>query len=283
MSRNIVLLSLYGALSLFAQQAPRGFVIDSHQDFDSKPGFERVAEICRPGHAMACVLPLHKDLGAPNKAVAAYPDVVIAYGHIQGDESRALSRIDDFAAAGARGIKLHSLRHNGEGPQYFPLYSRIGPDGMLLLFHTGIASHKRRQFTPMERMRPSHLDTLSRAFPGLNLQGAHLGNPWYDKATEATRWAPSLYFDLTGSTLKAKNLSLLREYLCCEDPQLHSSPDGVYAFEKMVLETDEDDPGNLDGVLVGCEAMLNACDVTEASRKKIYGETLGRILGIKPS
>ncbi|MBI3682046.1 MAG: amidohydrolase family protein [Acidobacteria bacterium] len=264
---------------------PRRFVIDSHQHYDPKPDyFERLVRVYKPRNAMVCVNGFRKDLGAISKAAAAHPDVVIPYGRIQADDPAALAEIDEFAAAGCKGVKMHSPRHNWDDPQYFPLYARIEHHGMLALFHTGIASHiDQPQFTSMERMRPSHLDTLTRAFPKLYIQGAHLGNPWYEEAAEAARWGPRLYFDLTGSTLikKASNLSIFREYLWWEGPGLHSSPHAVYAFEKVVFGTDEP-PENLAIVLSRYEAVLDACKVPETSRKKIYGETLAHILGIRP-
>jgi hypothetical protein len=53
----------------------------------------------------------------------------------------------------------------------------------------------------------------------------------------------------------------------------------VYAFEKLVFGTDEP-PEALDNMLGRYEAMLDACAVPEASRRSIYGETMGRILRI---
>ena len=133
----------------------------------------------------------------------------------------------------------------------------------------------------MARMRPAYLHTIARSFPKLVIQGAHLGNPWYEEAAEVARWEKNLYFDVTGSTLikKAKNLSLFREYLWWEGPTAHSSPDAVYAFEKLVFGTDEP-PENLDANVARYEAMLNACEVPEPSRRKVFGETMARILGI---
>jgi predicted TIM-barrel fold metal-dependent hydrolase len=117
----------------------------------------------------------------------------------------------------------------------------------------------------MARMRPSFLHTVARAFPRLVVQGAHLGNPWYDEAAEAARWQ--------------KNLAVFKEYLWWEGPTAHSPPDAVYAFEKLVFGTDEP-PEALDNMLGRYEAMLEACAVPETSRRKIYGETMGRILRI---
>ena len=134
----------------------------------------------------------------------------------------------------------------------------------------------------MARMRPSFLHTIARSFPKLVIQGAHLGNPWYEEAAEAARWEKNLYFDLTGSSLlkKAKNPGIFREYLWWDGPSQHSSKDAVYAFEKLVFGTDEP-PENLEGVIAQFDRMLDACAVPEESRKKIYGGTMARILGIR--
>jgi hypothetical protein len=262
---------------------PRRFVIDSHQHYEDKPDyFDRLVKTYRPRNAMACVLTPMAGFEAVKKAWAQFPDVVIPYGQINVDEPAALAQIDSFARAGFKGIKMHSPRLNWDDPQYFPLYERIRSHKLVALFHTGIAFHvDEPQFTSMARMRPSFLDTISRAFPDLVIQGAHLGNPWYDEAAEATRWGPKLYFDVTGSSLlkKQNNLKVFKEYLWWEGPGQHSSPHAVYAFEKLVFGTDEP-PEAVDNMLTRYEAMLQACGVPEQSRKKIFGETMARILGI---
>ncbi|HEY2932290.1 MAG TPA: amidohydrolase family protein [Acidobacteriota bacterium] len=263
---------------------PRRFIIDSHHHFEEKADyFDRLIKNYRPRNAMVCVNTFMSGFEAVKKAAAQFPNVVIPYGRINVDEPGALSEIEQFAAAGFKGIKMHSPRHNWDDPQYFHLYARLQDLKLVALFHTGIAFHvDTPQYTSMARMRPSFLDTLTRAFPNLYIQGAHLGNPWYDEAAEAARWGPKLYFDLTGSSLmkKEKNLGVFKEYLWWAGPSQHSSPHAVYAFEKLVFGTDEP-PEQLDGVLTRFEAMLDVCDVPEASRRKIYGETMAKILGVK--
>ena len=74
---------------------------------------------------------------------------------------------------------------------------------------------------------------------------------------------------------------MFKDILWWEGPTPHSPPDAVYAFEKLVFGTDEP-PDSLERILSQYEAMLNACKVPEASRRKIYGETMARILGIQP-
>jgi predicted TIM-barrel fold metal-dependent hydrolase len=179
---------------------------------------------------------------------------------------------------------MHTPKHNWDDFGYFPIYQRMQDLGLVALFHTGIVSGSSDEPEPssMARMRPGYLHTIARSFPTLRIQGAHLGNPWYDEAGEVARWEKNVHFDVTGSTLikKQRNLAVFSEYLWWEGPTAHSSPDAVYAFEKLVFGTDEP-PAQLDNMLGRYEAMLEANDVPEASRRKIYGETMARILGIE--
>ncbi|MFN7949794.1 MAG: amidohydrolase family protein [Blastocatellia bacterium] len=274
--------------TVFAQtaSAPPRFIIDSHQHYSAAPDYvERLVQVFRPRQAMACVLTPMAGFEVIRKAAAAHPDVIIPYGHVSVDEPGVLKEIQRFADAGFRGIKMHTPKYNWDDFGYFPIYDRLQSLRLVALFHTGIVAGRgdgEPEQSSMARMRPSFLHTISRSFPKLIIQGAHLGNPWYDEAAEAARWQKNLYFDLTGSSLikKARNLAVFKEYLWWEGPTAHSSPDAVYAFEKLVFGTDEA-PENLDACLARYEAMLDACGVPEASRRKVYGETLAKILGIK--
>jgi predicted TIM-barrel fold metal-dependent hydrolase len=233
----------------------RRFIIDSHHHFDPAPGYlDRLVRIYGPRNAMACVLTRFPHLETVRKAAQAHPDVIIPYGQINVDDVGAVKEIRQFAAAGFRGIKMHTPRHNWDDFSYFPLYEVMQSLGLIALFHTGIVSGS------SDDPEPS----------------------WYEEAAEAARWEKNLYFDLTGSSLlkKSRNLGVFRDYLWWEGPSLHSSKDAVYAFEKIVFGTDEP-PENLDAVMGQFERMLDACAVPEESRKKIYGGTMARILGIK--
>ena len=268
-----------------AAQTPRRFIIDAHQHYSSSPDYiARLVKVYRARNAMACVLTPMSGFEVVKKAAAQHPNVIIPYGEIKVDNPNALAEIQQFADAGFKGIKMHTPKYNWDDFGYFPLYEKMQALKLVALFHTGIVSGESDEPEPssMARMRPSFLHTIARSFPKLVIQGAHLGNPWYDEAAEAARWEKNLYFDLTGSSLikKAKNLAIFKEYLWWEGPTAHSSPDAVYAFEKLVFGTDEE-PENLEACLARYEAMLDACGVPEASRRKIYGETLARLLGIK--
>jgi len=267
-------------------RVPARFIIDSHQHYREDPAYiDTLVRVYRPRHAMACVLTPIRGLEVVRKAAAAHPDVVIPYGHINVDDPDAPAQIDRFAQAGFKGIKMHRPRFDWDHFGYFPIYQKLQDLNLVALFHTGIVAGSSDDPEPssMARMRPAFLHTIARSFPRLRIQGAHLGNPWYDEAAEVARWEKNLYFDLTGSSLikKEKNLSVFKEYLWWEGPTAHSSPDAVYAFEKLVFGTDEP-PANLDSVVARFEAMLEANGVPEESRRKIYGGTMARILGITP-
>ena len=272
-----------------AQQAtPRRFVIDSHQHWRSSPDYiPSLVKVYRPLGAMACVLTPIASLDQVVQAARQHPDVVIPYGYLDVDHPDARAHVERFVAAGVKGIKMHRPKYNWDDFGYFPLYARMQEKGILALFHTGIVSGNGTgapEQSSMARMRPSFLHTIARSFPSLKIQGAHLGNPWYDEAAEAARWSPNLYFDVTGSTLQKKqhDLAVFREFLWWDGPAEHSPSSAVYAFEKVVFGTDEA-PEALPSVLARYEAMLDANKVPEASRRKIYGETMARLLGITPS
>lgn len=263
----------------------RRFIIDTHQHYSAAPDYiERLVKVYSSRNAMACVLTPISGFEVVKKAAAQRPDVVIPYGHVSVDNPEVISEIQKFADAGFKGVKMHTPKYNWDDFGYFPIYEKLQALKLVALFHTGIVSGESDEPEPssMARMRPSFLHTIARSFPKLVIQGAHLGNPWYDEAAEVARWEKNIYFDLTGSSLikKRKNPAIFKEYLWWEGPTAHSSPDAVYAFEKLVFGTDEE-PENLDSCLARYEAMLNACDVPEASRRKIYGETFAKILGIK--
>jgi predicted TIM-barrel fold metal-dependent hydrolase len=280
----------YAASFVFAQTPQskppvRRFIIDAHQHYSPSPNYiERLVKIYRPRNAMACMLTPISGFELVKKAAAQHPDVVIPYGHVNVDNPEVRDEIQKFADAGFKGIKMHTPKYNWDDFGYFPIYERLQSLKLVALFHTGIVAGSSDLPEPssMARMRPSFLHTIARSFPKLVIQGAHLGNPWYDEAAEVARWEKNIYFDLTGSSLikKAKNLAVFKEYLWWEGPTAHSSPDAVYAFEKLVFGTDEE-PENLDSCLARYEAMLDACGVPENSRRKIYGETMAKILDVK--
>ena len=269
------------------------FLLDSHNHCGGTEAWVReMVDVYRPRNAMACVNTWIEDLELMVDAIRSHPDVFIGYGRVRPDDPTAVRQIETFRKKGFRGIKFHSPRENWDDPSYFQIYRLCEEYGMVMLLHTGIRS--RREFEnptwgSSSRMRPMYLDTLCRQFPRTVIQGAHLGNPWYEEAAEAARWNPNLYFDVTGSTLpkliKLGRLERLSEVLWWsagegeENP--HTLKGGPGAWEHIVFGTDEG-PGGLVPNIERFQRMLDANNVPEAARPRMWGLTMAQVLGIDP-
>jgi hypothetical protein len=269
------------------------FILDSHIHCGGNEAWvEEMVAVYRRRNAMACVLTWMEDMELMVDAITAYPDVFIGYGRVRLDDPAAVRQIATFKENGFVGMKFHSPRENFDHPAYFQAYRLCEEHGMVMLFHTGISS--RREFESptwgsSARMRPIYLDTICRQFPRVVVQGAHLGNPWYEEAAEAARWNPRLYFDVTGSTLpkliKLGRLDRLAEILWWSAGEGESNPHtlegGPGAWEHIVFGTDEK-PSGLDANIERFQMMLDANDVPEPTRRRMWGLTMAEVLGIDP-
>jgi len=268
-------------------------IIDSHIHCGSTDKWvEDMVRIYRPYQAMACVMTWSADMELMVDAIKSYPELFIGYGRVNIDDPNAIREIEQFKKAGFVGMKFHSPRRNFDDPSYFEVYRLCEEYGMYMIFHTGISSRKIQDEpsrTSSSRMRPMYLDTLCRAFPRAKIQGAHLGNPWYEEAAEAARWNPNLFFDVTGSTLfkfiKLGRLERMSEILWWSSEEGENNPhtlkDGPGAWEHIVFGTDEA-PEGLPGNIGRFSQMLDANHVPESSRRKMWGETMAVNLGIDP-
>jgi uncharacterized protein len=173
------------------------FIIDAHTHYGTTEKWvDEVVTNYRPRNAMACSISFMKDMGLLKEAIKSYPDVFIGYGRVVPDNPNAVREIETFKKNGFAGIKFHSPQQNWDDPVYFQLYRACEEYKLHMLFHTGISSHSitdQPQWSSASRMRPMYLDTLARLFPRATIQGAHMGNPWYDEAAEAARWNPNLF------------------------------------------------------------------------------------------
>jgi len=269
------------------------FILDSHIHCGGNEAWvEEMVAVYRRRNAMACVLTWIGDLELMVEAIRAYPDVFIGYGRVRLGDPAAVRQIETFKKNGFVGMKFHSPRENLDHPAYFQAYRLCEEYGMVMLFHTGISS--RREFESptwgsSARMRPMYLDTICRQFPRVVVQGAHLGNPWYEEAAEAARWNPNLCFDVTGSTLpkliKLGRLDRLSEILWWSagegEANPHTLKDGPSAWEHIVFGTDEK-PSGLAGNIERFQMMLDANGVPEPTRRRMWGRTMAGVLGVDP-
>lgn len=287
----LIVLCLFLAVSAWAE-GPK-FIIDSHYHTKySVEWVERTVEVYRKHNAMCCALTWYEDLDLMKKAIEKYPDVFIRYGRVDLDDPNAVREVKAFHEAGFVGMKFHSPRYNYDDPRYFHVYRLCEEYGMHLLFHTGISSRKEFDaptWGSSSRMRPMYLDTVCRMFPRITVQGAHCGNPWYNEAAEAMRWNPNLYFDTTGSTLhkfiKLDRLSEFKDIFWWQSGEgeatAHTLKGGPDAFEHIVFGTDEG-PDGLEPNIERFKMFLDANDVPEKLRAKMWGLTMANILGIDP-
>lgn len=284
MMKKLLVLLLILAQVAAAQSTPR--YVDAHIHWDNRAKFvEDLVRVYTEKNAIACLSAEREDFEKLKAAAKLHPNVIVPVLWIDLDDADVLTQVDRAHEAGIQGLKIHSPLKNYDDPSYFPVFARAERYRMFTLLHTGISSRPNdkvpRTKGSMARMRPMYLDTLARAFPELTLIGAHMGNPWYDEAAEAMRWNPNLYFDLTGSTLikKQDDLGIFRKYLWWgQTAGLNHMPQNTpNAFEKLVFGTDED-PLNLEANIKRYTQMFDACQVPEPVRRKVFAETMLRVL-----
>ena len=269
------------------------FILDSHIHCGGTEGWvEEMVKTYRRNNAIALVLTWMDDMALMKDAAASYPDVFINCGRVNLDDSNTIREVETFKKNGFVGMKFHSPQKNYDDPSYFQIYRLCEEYRLHTLFHTGVSSHRIKdepQWGSSARMRPMYLDTICRQFPRLTVQGAHLGNPWYDEAAEAARWNPTLYFDVTGSTLlkfiKLGKLARMSEVLWWASDEAEHNPHtlkgGPGAWEHIVFGTDEK-PSGLTANIERFQRMLDANNVPQVTREKMWGMTMAKVLGIDP-
>jgi hypothetical protein len=264
------------------------FIVDSHIHLRANEQWVKdMVKTYRARNTIAVVLARYDDFEFVERIRKEYPDVFIPSVYINLDDPDNISQIDAAYQAGWKGVKMHISRYDYDDERYFPVYARIEKYGMLALWHTGVSARSYDgvpRITGFGKARPVHLDTICRAFPSMELQGAHFGNPWYEAAAEACRWNPNLKFDITGSTLH-KMKDRLEEFsnILWWDPSLSGthSPGGLkHAFQSLVFGTDEG-PSGLEGNIERFQNLLDANKVPDNVRDDIWWRTTARRLGME--
>jgi len=269
------------------------FIIDSHIHCGATDAWvDEMVRTYRPRKAMACVLTRLNNMDLMKKAIADYPDLFVGYGYVDLDNQAAVREVETFYKNGFVGMKFHSPQRDYDDPSYFQVYRTCEQYRLHMLFHTGVTSRRisdEPRLQSASRMRPMYLDTICRVCPRATVQGAHLGNPWYEEAAEAARWNPNLFFDVTGSTLlkliKLGRLERLSEVFWWSSDESENNPHtlkgGPGAWDHIVFGTDEP-PSGLPGNIERFQKMLDANHVPDAQRAKMWGLTIAQVLGIDP-
>jgi len=263
-------------------------LIDCHVHYNGDPEFiHRLLAKLESVDGLAFLLVRHDNLATAKPLIDKAPNRLIGFGDIDLDNPRALELVDEFHAAGFRGLgEMETPLKPFYDPSYWPIYERAEKYGMIVLFHTGIVMRVNPKIpvdVSIERMRVTTLDGVARHFPGITLIGAHLGNPDYAWAGELARWHPNLYFDLSGSTLiKTQNnyafFNSIFWWSGVESP--HTPKSAASAFEKIVFGSDVfgGDLEEFDLALARYHKMLDTCAVPKSAQDNIFAGTMWRIL-----
>jgi len=258
-----------------------GFIIDAHIHYKATEKWEQsFLEIFEKWNALGCVLVAMEDLERGIQFAKTHADRVIPYAAIKIDSPTVLQDIKKAHDMGFKGLgELFAINEwNYDDPKYDHIWALAEKLGMPVAPHTGILS-----VGLLSRMRPGYLGTISVKFPNLIIHAAHFGNPWYNEAGEIARRNKNVYFDLTGSSLlkKDNDPGFWKQFLWWT-PYLgkpHMPTDAVPAFQKIVFATDQS-PEGMEENIIRFNKVLDACDVSEETRKKCYYETMAKIHNI---
>jgi len=208
-------------------------------------------------------------------AFQAHPDRIIglAFLDLGRDQPEV---VDQYAAQGFRGFKIHNPAAPFDDKAFYPIYERIERTGLPVLFHTGIVMctpHDKERDVSSDKMRPVRLDAVARAFPGMNLVAAHLGAPWHEEASMLARMLPNYYVDLTGAWWGGWRANKTPEFF-----RYHFFWEN--AWDKVLFGTD----------ILGVEELLPAkqfhdrfmsgIGLDRQTWDKVYGGTAARLLGL---
>jgi predicted TIM-barrel fold metal-dependent hydrolase len=262
--------------------------VDAHVHYSTEDGFleQLVEEERRLGFDKVCLngavwFEHEEGNEAVARAMERYPDVIVGFAYLPLGQDGP-EQVRELHGRGFRGLKLIRPTSRYDDKSFYPVYEAAQELGMVCLFHTGIVAR-----TPQdgehdvnnERHRPICLDTIARAFPSLNIVGAHLGNPWYEEAAMACRWNPNLYFDLSGSSLKRCPPEFFGSLLWWTATGQYAGPDRRSAWAKVVFGSDVGVELIAD-VVQDYERLLNALEVTQELQEAIFGNTMAELLGL---
>lgn len=262
-------------------------VVDTHVHLSGDdPGGDRlVAEADRLGIDKLVIFSTSENGKPGNEGVMAaarrHPDRLIPFAYLRlgKDTPKDVEWLSDTGFKGFKIIRPASSYHDR---RYFPLYEVAEARGKILLFHLGIvAVNKDDKLYDVDssRMRPIYLDSICRTFPNLVVWGAHLGNPWYEEAAMLCRWHVNLYFDLSGSSLKAKPPQFFGQLLWWEENKQYGDRLGRGPWDKILFGTDVSIDLMAD-VMNDYRRLLDMLGLSEEKRAAVMGNTAARLLGV---
>jgi predicted TIM-barrel fold metal-dependent hydrolase len=268
----------------------KGRIVDMHVHYHAeKPNYmEDFLKVSERLNLTALMLTPFEHRKVVAEAAKQHPTRIVPFGYVDLDAPDVVQQVEELHSMGFRGLgELEFVKKPYIDPSYFPVYERANEYGWVVMFHTGIVL--RAKFDEPEnvasgRMRPIHLEEIARRFPKITVLGAHCGNPEYQWAAEVARWNSNVFFDLSGSSLtKMKSrLASFQEIFWWTgegDSEVKTPDNDQNAFVKLVFGSDTGLEG-IENVVKQYHALFEACEVPEATRQRIMGGTLIKLLNL---
>jgi predicted TIM-barrel fold metal-dependent hydrolase len=263
--------------------------IDAHVHWEAEEGYvdRLVEEEHRLGFDKVCLNGAywlqHRDANDEvEKAMKQHPDTIVGFAYVPlGYEGPQAIR--DYHARGFKGLKMIRPPLPYDDKLFYPIWEVAEELGLVCLYHLGIVARTSldKQFdVNNERHRPVYLDTIARAFPTLKMIGAHFGNPWYEEAAMICRWNPSLYFDLSGSSLKAKPPQFFNQLLWWTETSQYKDPEGRHAWAKIIFGSDVA-INLIEDVMNDFQRTMDAIDLRADLQQLVFGGTMAKLLGFE--
>jgi uncharacterized protein len=262
-------------------------IIDSHVHLGPKDlnGDKLVAMADKLGfdkmvifNARSSGLPSYDDI---LNAAKRHPDRLIPFAFLDLG-LHTVADVEKFSDQGFKGFKIIRPADDYNHPSYMPLYQAAEARGKIVLFHLGIVAvceGDKENKVDTARMRPVFLDTICRQCPELVVWGAHLGNPWYEEAAMLCRWHKNLYFDITGSSLKAKEPEFFGKLFWWQGNKQYGDKFGLGPWDKILFGTDVS-LDMMDDVHSDYKKLMDTLNLPQETRANIMGKTAARLLGL---
>jgi predicted TIM-barrel fold metal-dependent hydrolase len=263
--------------------------IDGHVHYSTEEGFlgRLLEEEQRLGFEKICLNGAdwveHRDANeAVERAMAQHPDIIVGFAYFPLGRWQSHS-VRELHGRGFKGLKFIRPASRYDDKQFYPVYEAAEECQMVCLFHTGIVARTptdREHDVNNDRHRPIYLDAIARAFPSLQIIGAHLGNPWYEEAGMACRWNPNLYFDLSGSSLKKRPPEYFQSVLWWSETGQYRDPEGRHPWHKIVFGSDVA-VDHIADVVEDYQRTMDAIGVRPEVQEAVFGGTMGALLGLE--
>ena len=276
---------------------------DAHVHLEYGSNVDKYAETLKKNNMRAGISSCGPVFGQPGndavgEALRKYPDVIVGFGYIALGRGDTPGTVENLYKKGFKALKVIIPKKDYDDKEFYPIYKKAEELKMPILFHTGVMartdgntekykhipavanlSHKTMDISS-KRMEPICLDAIARAFPDLKIIMAHFGSPGVrDNAAGLIRWHPNLYADLTyfiwGFETKIshkRNVDMIKTLV------------KVKNYEKLVFGTDNSVGSQFKMMPKYKKAisdLLDALKVNKIIRKRIMGETMEGLLGIK--